>query len=149
MSTASQPSDSRPLLQGVPAAHHGRGERILHVDDEPTVTTALRRLLEKLGYRIESFNSPHAAADHFRGTPAAFDLILTDMMMPGMNGHEFAEIVRSHRPELPVVLLSAYAEGHGKPGAAGGPFCEIVLKPAGLPIIAAALRRALERPAAE
>lgn len=138
--------DPRPLLSGVPADHHGRGERILHVDDEPTVTTALRRLLEKLGYSIVSFNSPHAAADHFRGTPAAFDLVLTDMMMPGMNGHELAEIVRAHRPELPIVLLSAYADGHDRQGASNGPFREIVLKPAGITVIAAALRRALERP---
>ncbi len=147
MSTNAVVPPGRPLLPGIPAAHHGRGERILHVDDEPTVTTALQRLLQKLGYRVESFNSPFHAAERLRATPHDFDLVLTDLMMPGMTGLEIAETVRTLRPNIPVVLLSAFAEGHGAAAVQASGIREIIVKPAGIAVIAAALRRAFDHPA--
>ena len=144
MSTPPHVPGDRPLLPGIPAAPHGAGARILHVDDEPTVTVALNRLLQKLGYRVESFNAPHAAADRFRAAPHEFDVILTDLMMPGMTGLEFAEIVRALRPELPVVLLSAYADGHGASAVQACGIREIIVKPASITVIAATLRRSLD-----
>lgn len=146
MSTPFSKPEGQPLLPGIPAAHHGRGERILHVDDEPTVTTALQRLLQKLGYRIESFNSPLDAAERLRATPHDFDLVLTDLMMPGMTGLEIADLIRTLRPEVPVVLLSAFAEGHGAAAVRASGIREIIVKPAGIAVIAAALRRAFDHP---
>lgn len=143
MSNDATPPAGRQLLPGIPAAHHGNGERILHVDDEPAVTTTLRRLLQKLGYRVESFNISCAAADRFRATPHDFDLVLTDLMMPGMDGIELARSIQSLRPGLPIVLHSAYSDRYSRTVIHSSGVREIMAKPASLELIAATLRRAL------
>jgi len=143
MSTEAPAPGERRFLPGIPADHHGNSERILHVDDEPSVTITLHRLLQKLGYSVESFNLPHAAADRFRAAPHDFDLVITDLMMPGMNGIEVARTVQSLRHGLPVVLHSAFTDGHDAASIRRNGICEIIAKPAGLAVIAAALRRAL------
>jgi len=143
MSASPADSEGRKFLPGIPAEHHGNGERILHIDDEPAVTTTFRRMLEKLGYRVESFNAPHAAADRFLSAPDDFDLVLTDMMMPGMDGIELARTIRSLRPGLPIVLHSAYSARYDSVHIHASGICEIMAKPAHLAHIAATLRRAL------
>lgn len=145
----SEPSPRPPLarpfiLAGLPPELHGRGEQLLHLDDEPTVTTSVRRLLQKLGYNIASFNAPDAALAHFRTEPHRFHLVLTDLMMPGMNGLEFAAAVLALRPGLPVVLFSAFGNGCSTEDIRHSGICEVVLKPAGLIPIAEAIRRALD-----
>lgn len=146
MSTPPADSEGRKLLPGIPAEHHGNGERILHVDDEPAVTTTFRRLLEKLGYRVESFNAPHAATRRFHEAPDAFDLVLTDLMMPGMNGIELAGTIRSLRPDLPIILHSAYTERQDDILISSSGIREVMAKPANLACIAATIRRALASP---
>ena len=145
----SEPSPSphfpRPLLlAGLPPELHGHGEHLLHLDDEPTVTASVRRLLQKLGYSITSFNAPTAALEHFRSEPQRFHLVLTDLMMPGMNGLEFAAAVRVLRPGLPIVLFSAFGNGCNPEDIRHSGICEVILKPAGLLPIAEAIRRALD-----
>jgi len=130
-------------LPGIPADHHGNGERILHIDDEPSVTTTVRRLLQKLGYHVESFNTPHAATKRFREAPREFDLVLTDLMMPGMNGIELAGTIRSLRPDLPIILHSAYTENQDDSLLRSSGILEVMAKPTNLPHIAATIRRAL------
>ncbi len=146
MNPASPSSGDRPLLPGLAAADHGRGERILHVDDEPTVTTALQRLLARIGYRVESFNCPQAASARFRAAPHEFDLVLTDLMMPVVTGLDIAALVRALRPDLPVVLLSAYGERQDSPSLRAAGIHTVIAKPASIAVVAAALRRSLDRP---
>ncbi|HLP03332.1 MAG TPA: response regulator [Opitutaceae bacterium] len=137
------PSD-RPFVPGIPPAHHSRGERILHVDDEPTVTLAVQRVLQKLGYEVESFNNSLSALDRLRTAPGEFDLILTDLMMPIVDGLAIAAAARTLRPELPVVLLSAYTGAHTIAAMRASGVSEIIAKPANVATIAASLRRALD-----
>ena len=125
---------------------HGRGEHLLHLDDEPTVTLSVQRLLQKLGYRIASFNCPAAALDHFQRDPQRFHLVLTDLMMPGMNGLQFAAAVLALRPGLPVVMFSAFGGGCSPEEFRRSGIREIILKPAGVVPIAEAVRRALDSP---
>ena len=61
-------------------------ERILVVDDEPTVAQVLRHLLESLGYRVTISTESDAALRCFGSDPEAFDLLLTDFRMPGRDG---------------------------------------------------------------
>lgn len=122
---------------------HGRGEHILHLDDEPTVTLSVQRLLQKLGYNVAAFNSPPLALDHFRGDPNRFHLVLTDLMMPDMNGLQFATAVLALRPTLPVVMFSAFGNGCSSAEIHRHGIREIILKPAGIIPIAEAIRRAL------
>ena len=94
------------------------GERIvLCVDDEQLVLLAMRHSLRRdLGgeYRIETASSGGAALDLIRRLEAdghRVAAVVSDWLMPGMNGDEFLRIVRSERSGLCLILLSGYADG--------------------------------------
>ncbi len=87
----------------------GRGERILHVDDEVALSRLVARTLARLGYRITSHTSAESALDAFRAAPDAFDLILTDLSMPGLSGLDLAARALALRPDMPIVLISGHA----------------------------------------
>jgi DNA-binding NtrC family response regulator len=89
----------------------GQGRTILVVDNEEAVRTIVGHMLRKRGYRIrEAAGGDDAEAIVAEGE-AAVDLLLTDMLMPGMTGKELAKRVRAKRPGLPAIYMSGYA-GH-------------------------------------
>ena len=91
---------------------HKSSESILLVDDEPSITKVGKRMLEGAGYDVIIANKPCDALDLFKEKPEKFDLVMTDMTMPGMNGHKRTERIRKIRPDIPVVLCSGYQNKH-------------------------------------
>jgi DNA-binding NtrC family response regulator len=82
-------------------------ERVLYVDDEPTLVFLITRALEKLGIASRGFASADEALAAFEREPQAFTLVLTDLTMPGgMSGLELAQAVLSIRPDTAVVIAS-------------------------------------------
>jgi PAS domain S-box-containing protein len=86
----------------------GGGQKILLVDDEPALTTVLQRSLRRFHYEITTSNHPEEALRLFKESSGEFDLVVTDLTMPGMSGLELARQLRMIRPELPVILMSGY-----------------------------------------
>ena len=66
-------------------------ERILFVDDEPSLVNMVRQILERLGYQIETRLNPIEALALFRSKPDQFDLVITDMAMPEMTGQKLVK----------------------------------------------------------
>ncbi|MDO8410740.1 MAG: response regulator [Phenylobacterium sp.] len=91
------------------AAPHGDGQRVLVVEDDPAVRLLVREVLEELGYFPVEAAEPHAAIP-ILASPMPFDLLISDVGLPGMNGRELAEIARAHRPHLPILFITGYAE---------------------------------------
>ena len=89
-------------------APRGNGEHILLVDDEAAIVQAGRTLLERLGYRVHACTRPLDALTEFEQRRGAFDLVVTDLAMPQMNGIDFATRVRAAQPSLPVILMSGF-----------------------------------------
>jgi CheY-like chemotaxis protein len=87
-------------------------ESILLVDDEPAITKVGKRMLEEAGYEVSTANNPCDAFDLFKKNPENFDLVMTDMTMPGMNGDKLTEKILEIRPDIPVVLCSGYQNKH-------------------------------------
>ena len=86
-----------------------RGEEsILVVDDEVPVTNAMRRLLEKLGYRVTAMNLGLDAVKSLKLHPKRYDLIITDLTMPGMSGLELIRQVNRLDASLPTILMTGY-----------------------------------------
>ena len=86
---------------------HG-GERILLVEDDGAVRDFLRAVLEDHGYRVmEAINGPDAL-DIARKQPHEIHLLITDVVMPGMNGKQLAERLHQERPQLKIIFLSGY-----------------------------------------
>jgi DNA-binding NtrC family response regulator len=82
-------------------------QRVLYVDDEPTLVFLITRALEKLGIASQGFSSADEALTAFKLEPQAFTLVLTDFTMPGgMSGLELAQAVLAVRPDAAVVIAS-------------------------------------------
>jgi two-component system cell cycle sensor histidine kinase/response regulator CckA len=86
----------------------GRGtETILLVEDDTDVRIATRRLLERMGYHVLEAGTPQAALDLAVVHRGSIDAVLTDVVMPGMSGPALAAEIRTLRPQLPVLFMSA------------------------------------------
>jgi len=96
----------------VGSAHVGetRGgqESILIVEDESNLRALAARLLEELGYEVITAPGGSEALMAFENRPRPFDVLLTDVVMPGMSGTELARIVRERHPQTGVILMSGY-----------------------------------------
>ncbi len=82
--------------------------RILLVDDEPLHATAFARLLRRMGFEVDGQTDPGVALERFTARPGAYDLVISDYTMPGMNGVALARALRALRGDLPVVLLTGF-----------------------------------------
>ena len=127
------------------------GERIiLCVDDEQLMLLAMKHSVRKaLGseYRIETAASGGAALDLIRQLETGghrLTAVVSDWLMPGMNGDEFLRKVRSDRPALCLILLSGYADGSSVAAlAAELGLAAVFSKPCRMEMVAEAIRREL------
>jgi len=79
-------------------------------EDDPIVRRFTRRALEMNGYKVLEAEDGECALRLSAGHPETIHLLLTDMLMPGMNGRELADRFRSERPQTPVVFMSGYTD---------------------------------------
>jgi signal transduction histidine kinase/CheY-like chemotaxis protein len=86
------------------------GETILVVEDDPTVLEVARRALDGAGYRTLAAASAAEAIRILEGEAGPIDALVTDLMIPGMPGHELSAAARVIRPELGVLFVSGYAD---------------------------------------
>ncbi|NOY80811.1 MAG: PAS domain S-box protein [Kiritimatiellaeota bacterium] len=85
-------------------------EKILFVDDESAIARLAVRMLGAFGYRVTSRTDPASALELVRNDPDAFDLVVTDMTMPGMTGDRLAQAILEIRPDMPIVLCTGFSE---------------------------------------
>jgi PAS domain S-box-containing protein len=136
------------------AAHHaataaaapavGGTETILLVEDDPAVRQTTRRLLERRGYRVLAADTPDAALNLVTGGAAAIDLLLSDVVMPDVNGPTLARLVRAVRPGLPVLFVSGYADPMTATAADEVAGAVFLPKPLDAADLAAKVRQALD-----
>jgi PAS domain S-box-containing protein len=120
----------------------GKGERLLLVEDDDSVRRTFRRLLEGLGYRVESAESAEAAERLPADRP--FDVLLTDVLLPGASGGELARRLTRRWPSLAVVFMSGYTEDEmvrHNVGAGGAAFLQ---KPVDIRTLTRTVRAALD-----
>ena len=80
---------------------------ILIVDDDPRIQTLLQQLLRTKGHEGVTAESGHDALEKLKARP--FDLVITDLRMPKMNGMQLLGQVKAFYPTLPVIMVTAYA----------------------------------------
>ncbi len=100
---SSPESDPRPLRKG-------KG-RILFVDDEKVITVMAGKALQKMGYEVKTMADSLDALEVFSSEPEAFDLIITDLTMPKMDGLALSKKIVEKRPGIPIVLCTGFSEG--------------------------------------
>ncbi len=102
--------------------------RILFVEDEDSVRTFAIRALQKKGYEVIGCNSAENALEQLENDKD-FDLLITDMVMPGMSGAELASIVREKIPGIKILLASGYSEEIARRELASSQDFEFMAKP--------------------
>jgi CheY-like chemotaxis protein len=85
---------------------------ILAVDDEPMALKLIQSVLEKRGFEVLSATSPAQALEIFRGARDRIELLISDVVMPEMDGAKFANLVVAENPELPVLFISGFVTAH-------------------------------------
>ena len=108
------------------AMHQGNGRRVLIVEDNVDVGTFTTQLLQDLGYATTWAANAKDALDRIGTTGAAFDVVFSDVVMPGMSGIELAQDLQRRIPDLPIILASGYSEAIAQEGTHG---FELLRKP--------------------
>ncbi|GEM_PF-1056531 len=138
MKTAEQTMDRqvRDLATG--------SERILVIDDEKFQVDIMRQVLARLGYRVATATDSQQALDLFVSDPYGFDLVITDMTMPGFTGLQLARRILAIRQDIPVILCSGFGESMIRKSAQGPAIAACLMKPVVMDQLASTVRRVLD-----
>jgi PAS domain S-box-containing protein len=131
--------------QAAAAAPLGKGQRVLYVDDEEALVYLTSRVLERLGYEVVGLSDPVAALEAFREDPAGFDVVVTDLSMPGMSGFHLARALLQIRPDVAVLMTSGYVRPEDREQARALGVRELILKPDTIDELGLALARLFNR----
>jgi two-component system, cell cycle sensor histidine kinase and response regulator CckA len=121
------------------------GERILFVDDEPSITKLQKRFLERLGYAVTAKTSSLDALETFRRTPDLFQLVITDMTMPEMTGDKLSKSVKEIKLDIPVILCTGFSEKINRKTALDFPVDGFLMKPIDIKKMAETIRNVLDK----
>ena len=121
-------------------ASGGEQKMVLVVEDNQLVGEFAAELLRELGYETRWAENAQAALQCLADHPDSFDVVFSDIGMPGTNGIELATRIREERPNLPIVLTSGYSDVLARTGTSGFP---LLHKPYSAENLALALRRVL------
>src|SRR5688572_13937132 len=120
-----------------------RGERVAIVDDEEAMTTVTSILLKRLGYETVSFHSAAQFKEAFEAAPERIDLIVADVVMPGISGVQLVRSLRESGHQIPILLMTGYTvQKHLQPGGNDGRI-SFVRKPFTTTHLAQSVRRLL------
>ncbi len=136
---------SEPAAAAPPAAGHG--ETVLVIDDDPLTLRSVGRLLQRAGYRVETTEDVDTVLRRF-GEATPPELLITDVMMPQMNGLALADRILAAHPQLRVIYLSGYLQKEVSAAHLPGGVTGYVAKPPDPEALLALTREVLDRPLA-
>jgi len=119
-------------------------ERILFIDDESIQVRSAHGVLKYLGYQVSTHVDSREALKIFRSRPDTFDLVITDLVMPGMDGVELAQEILKIRPDIPVILCTGFSDTVNEQHAYKSGISEFMMKPFSLGELATTIRRSLK-----
>lgn len=123
---------------------HGHGETILIVDDEEPILEVTSSALQRFGYKTETAGNGAQAAAIYAKDPGRFDLVLTDMAMPIMDGYALIIALRAIHPDVKIVAASGLASNGGLSKALGAGIKYFISKPYTAETLLKTIRRALD-----
>ncbi len=137
-------SSNKPSIQTV----HPQAATVLLVEDDPSVAATTAAWLRKLGYNVLTTGDGTSACDVAAKRTEPIDLLLTDVMLPGMRGPVLAGVIRSRHPEMAVLFSSGYSpELVGEMFTSHANTAMLLRKPYNSSQLASQVRLALDRKA--
>ena len=122
----------------------GRGETVLVVEDEPALLAMAETMLEKIGYRVLAAGTPGKAVDLAGEHAGEIQLLMTDVVMPEMNGRDLAKRLLSLSPRLKCLYMSGYTADIIAHQGVVDEGVHFIQKPFSLRDLAAKVREALD-----
>ncbi|MEW6262542.1 MAG: PAS domain S-box protein [Thermodesulfobacteriota bacterium] len=126
------------------SAYTGR-ERILFLDDEQDLADLGKEMLESLGYKVTATTDSLEALEIFRARPEAFDLVITDMTMPALNGLDLAKALLEVRTDTPIIICTGYSQLLDNDLAREAGIKELLMKPYKVTSMARTIRQVLDK----
>ena len=123
----------------------GGTERILLVDDEPSLILMGRQILEGLGYTVVTSTNGRLALELLSAAADQFDLVITDLTMPNLGGPDFASAIHSKRPDLPVIVCTGFADPLSEDEIHELGIQALIMKPVLKSTLAVTIRRVLDQ----
>jgi signal transduction histidine kinase/CheY-like chemotaxis protein len=120
------------------------GETLLVVEDEPALLELMENTLNQRGYRVIPAGTPEEALRAMEQRDWKVALLVSDVIMPGMSGHQLAQRLRQHDPTLPVLLVSGYTARATQELPAALPGAEFLVKPFSPATLADTIRQMLD-----
>ncbi|MBS0297593.1 MAG: response regulator [Proteobacteria bacterium] len=138
-------SDVTPDADAAPLepAPDGQGQQVLLVEDDDAVRLLVSSVLDELGYAVIEVADPRLAAPILE-SDRPVDLMVSDVGLPGMNGRQLAEIARRHRPDLPILFVTGYAENAAIRSSFLGRNMDMITKPFSLDVLSAKISEMLQ-----
>jgi PAS domain S-box-containing protein len=118
-------------------------ERILLVDDEEEIVAIEQQMLERLGYKVDAYANSVEALHHFQQNAGAYDLVITDLTMPGLTGDRLTEQLLKVRADLPIILCTGFSEMMNEQKAEALGITKFLMKPVSMVDFAMAVRQVL------
>jgi CheY-like chemotaxis protein len=138
-------SDSDPKDAGDNQLLPKGKERILFVDDDESILLIGKETLEYLGYEVVAATGSIQALETFKNDSKGFDLIITDVVMPGMTGMELAEQILRIHPGIPIILCSGFSDNVIQERAESLGIRAFISKPLVLHVLAEKIREVLNQ----
>ena len=119
-------------------------EHILIVDDEIAIVDLLNEWLKDAGYELSIRSSSSDALELFKNKPYDFDIVITDMAMPFMNGTQLAREIKKIRPEIPIILMTGFSSQISLENIAQYGINDLVMKPIVVSELSRIIRKLLD-----
>lgn len=137
-------SEQEVLLGETTDLPRGNGQRILVVDDELQLVRMTGSMLGKLGYVVETYSQPELAWSKIIEPNNPYDVVITDLTMPGMTGSDFAACIIRECPKTRVVMMTGFITQQQQEQILKAGVKEIMLKPITLRVLAETVNRVLK-----
>lgn len=118
-------------------------ENILFVDDETAITDVVEQYLSSIGYHITTSNSPVEALAVFEKTPEKYDLVISDMTMPQMNGMKLSKKIKETRQDIPIIICTGNMSLIDDKSIGGTDISRLAIKPLTMPELAELIKETL------
>jgi DNA-binding NtrC family response regulator len=118
VSCAEQVADGTGTAEQPETVKDLRNKSVLVIDDDAGMLRALTKALTGEGLVVAGASDSAAAMDYLISGNSKFDVIITDLRMPGLDGIEVLDLVKTRRPNIPVIIITAYGTGAAQAAAA-------------------------------
>ena len=138
--------DAKPKVEIQTMDELTRGtETILFIDDEEPIRIMGKLMLKRLGYRVKTSRNSREALDLFQSKPDYFDLVITDMTMPGMTGVQLSEKLLEIRPDIPIIICTGHSSLINESKAKKLGIADYIMKPLSISRIGKSIRKVLDK----